>query len=190
MYISIDIYHTHTHQYICVTQQKPPEHNLQSQSGGTALFGLHARHVSLPGEPISQSRKTTPDREQYISTWQKVALIWSCQRIWRSQFPLSTETQYHLPASCLWPLKPNHPNGTCLLLYKRRCRHRSWGRKSFQQQLFLLLWTNCSFTSRKCQSAFCQTNTAWLRLVTSPGEHLPASALRSSGIDLALTPLA
>ena len=61
------------------------------------------------------------------------------------------------------------------------------GWKTCQQQLCTPLQTNCSFTCRKCQQALSQTNMARLRPVTSPGEHLPASALRSSGADLGLT---
>lgn len=103
----------------------------------------------LPGkDPITQRCKTTPDRKQYLDTWSEAALIHSCQWIWRSPFPLCMETQRRCTVHC-WPLKLNRPNPRRYLLapLQTTLLSQGCGWKSCQQQLCLLLWTNCSFTS-------------------------------------------
>lgn len=146
----------------------------------------------LPGKYlITQKCKTTPDREQYLATWSEAALIHSCQWIWRLPIPLCKETQRRRTVCCR-PLKPNHPNlQRCLLRsFINNASVAGLRMEKLSATILLAAIDDCSFTFRKCQQASCQTNTAWPRPVTSPGEHLPASALRSSGADLGLTPLA
>lgn len=164
------------HSTISASDASTPEPSPVFQEKTLSLIGVRQH---LTGNNISPRGRS------------QAALLHWCQRIWRSPFPLCVETQCRRTVSC-WPLKPDHPKPEKYLPARIQTtplpQRRGW--KTCQQQLCLPPLTNCSFRSIKCQQAFCQTNTARLRPVTCPGEHLPATALRSSGADLGLIPLA
>lgn len=100
--------------------------------------------------------------------------------------------------STVSPLKPNAVTTVCRMANEIQSRKTQKAPPALFQETLrmenlsatIVLAATDKLLFHKCQWAFCHANTARDGPVTSPGEHLPAPALRSAGADLGFAPLA